>query len=213
MPRTQPFDTYLDAYEAWFEKHRYVYLSELEAIRHFLPKDGKGIEIGIGTGRFALPFGIIEGVEPSAKMRALAAQRGLTVHEGVAENLPLEDQSFDFALMVTTVCFVDDIVLSFRELRRILKPNGKFVIGMVDKDSPLGKEYEKIKSASQFYRIATFYSTNEIVGYLNEAGFGDIEIVQTIFGDLKSIHEIQPFKTGYGDGGFAAIRAKKLLWL
>src|SRR3990172_7895295 len=115
MPGTEPFDRYLKDYEAWFEKYRYVYLSEVEAIRHLSPKSGKGIEIGIGTGRFAVPLGILEGVEPLAVMREVAARHGLTVYDGMAENLPLADQSFDFALMATTVCFVDDIVQSFRE--------------------------------------------------------------------------------------------------
>lgn len=209
MPKTQPFDEYLNDYEVWFEEHRFVYLSEVEALRHFIPEDKKGIEIGMGTGRFALPFGIKEGVEPSPVMRAFATQLGFTVHEGVAEDLPLADESFNFALMVTTVCFVDDIVKSFREIHRILKPDGVFIIGMVDRSTPLGREYEKIKNENKFYRVATFYSTDEVIIYLKQNGFGNIDIVQTIFGDMKSIQAIQPFKTGYGEGGFVAIKSKK----
>jgi hypothetical protein len=33
---------------------------------------------------------------------------------------------------------------------------------------------------------------------------------QTVFGDLESIQEIQPFKEGYGEGGFVTIKATKL---
>jgi len=77
MARTEPFDAYLNDYEDWFNEHKYVYKSELEAVRHFIPQNKKGIEIGIGTGRFALPFGIKEGVEPSLSMRNFAAQKGL----------------------------------------------------------------------------------------------------------------------------------------
>lgn len=210
MPRTEPFDKYTKAYEAWFKKHLGVYLSEVEAIRHFLPEDGRGIEIGIGTGRFAIPFGIKEGVEPSAAMRKFAARRGLSVYDGVAENLPLADWLFDFALMVTTVCFVDDIYKSFREIHRILKPNGRFVVGLVDADSQLGLKYHEIKANNKFYSVATFYSTDEVIEYLRETGFGSIETVQTIFGDLQTINEVQTFRTGHGDGGFVAIKATKL---
>ena len=67
MPRTQPFDEHLDEYGEWFQQHRFVYLSEVEAVRHFVPEGKKGIEIG--TGRFSLPLGIKEGVEPSGAMR------------------------------------------------------------------------------------------------------------------------------------------------
>jgi SAM-dependent methyltransferase len=210
MPKTQPFDEHLDEYEQWFERHRHVYLSEIEAIRHFVPRGERGIEIGVGSGRFALPLGIKEGIEPSAVMRGFAARQGITVYEGVAENLPLSDHSSDFALMVTTICFLDDVLKSFREIHRVLKPAGCFVIGLVDKDSPLGKLYERMKELNKFYRIATFYSVDAVIGYLQETGFGDTEIVQTVFGDLESIAEIQSFKEGYGEGGFVAIKAARL---
>jgi hypothetical protein len=98
--KSQAFEGYVQAYESWFEKHSFVYLSELGAIRHFIPSDKRGIEIGVGTGRFAMPCGIREGVEPSGCMRKLATKRGLRVYAGVAEALPLAAQSFDFALMV-----------------------------------------------------------------------------------------------------------------
>jgi SAM-dependent methyltransferase len=210
MPKTQPFDEYPDEYEEWFETNRPVYLSEIDAVRHFVPAGKKGIEIGIGTGRFALPLGIKEGVEPSAPMREFATRQGLTVYKGVAEALPLPDQSYDFALMVTTICFVDDILKSFQEAHRILKPCGSLIIGLVDRDSPLGKIYETMKTQNKFYRVATFYSTAEVIHYLQQAQFGNIETVQTVFGNLDSIHEIQPLKAGHGEGGFVVIKAIRL---
>jgi SAM-dependent methyltransferase len=209
MPRTQPFDEYLDEYEAWFERHRFIYLSELTAVRHFVPEGKNGVEIGIGTGRFALPLGIKAGVEPSRAMREHARQKGLDVREGVAEDLPLSNQSFDFALMVTTVCFVDDILKSFYEVHRILKPDGSFIVGLVDRTSPLGKSYEKLKNVNKFYRPATFYSTDDIVRYLNKTGFEEIQVLQTVFGDLESICEIQPFRKGYGQGGFVVVKGTR----
>jgi hypothetical protein len=49
-----------------------------------------------------------------------------------------------------------------------------------------------------------------VIHYLQQAQFGHIEIVQTVFGDLDSIREIQSFREGYGEGGFVAIKATKL---
>ena len=209
MARTEPFDKYLNEYEEWFIEHRFVYESELKAVRHFIPKNKKGIEIGIGTGRFALPFGITEGVEPSASMRKFAVQKGLTVYEGTAEEIPLPNESYDFALMATTICFVDDIGKAFKEVKRILKLGGSFIIGLVDKKSNLGKVYEKMKEQNKFYRIATFYSVDEVKDYLGSNGFKDIEIIQTVFGELNEIKEVQPFKEGYGQGGFVVICATR----
>jgi len=209
MARTEPFDEYLTEYEDWFNEHKYVYESEVEAVRHFIPKNKKGIEIGIGTGRFAIPFNIKEGVEPSASMRDYSLRLGLTVYDGIAEKLPLENESYDFVLMVTTICFVDDVNKAFQEVRRILKTNGSFIIGLVDKNSLLGKIYEDMKEQNKFYRLATFYSADEVKKLLEENNFNNIEIVQTVFGELSTIRSIQPFKEGYGEGGFVVIKAIK----
>ena len=103
MAKTEPFDKHLDQYEEWFFENHYAFQSELAAIRKALPDSGKGIEIGIGSGKFAVPLGIKEGIEPSKTMREKAMERGLSVIDGVAENLPVPDNSYDFVLMVTTI--------------------------------------------------------------------------------------------------------------
>jgi len=211
MPRTEPFDKYLDEYEQWFEEYRFVYESELEAVKQFIPKNGKGIEIGIGTGRFAIPFGIKEGVEASCVMRHFAMHKGLEVYQGIAEELPLSEETYDFVLMVTTICFIDNIKKALREVRRILKPGGNFTIGLVDRNSLLGKTYEDIKDQNKFYRYATFYSTDEVKKLLEENRFRNIEVIQTVFGELPDIHSLQQFKKGYGEGGFIVINATKVV--
>ena len=142
MPGVNAFDKNVEQYEQWFVDHPFAYVSELHAVRELLPKSGRGIEIGIGTGRFAAPLGIKLGIEPSRAMEKIARKKGLEVIHGVAEKLPFKDQEFDFALMVTTVCFLDDIDLAFHEVFRVLKPHGAFVIGFVDRSSPIGKSYE-----------------------------------------------------------------------
>jgi SAM-dependent methyltransferase len=131
MARTGPFDAHYRKYEQWFMDNRYVYQSELKAIGHLLPAAGEGMEIGVGSGRFASPFGIRIGVEPSPAMRRLARAKGIDVREGVAEALPFPDESFGFVLMVTTICFVDDPGACLREARRVLKSGGVFVVGFV----------------------------------------------------------------------------------
>ena len=62
MTKTTAFDEQPNDYDAWFENHPDLYLSELEAVRIFIPAKGSGVEIGVGTGRFAVPLGILIGV-------------------------------------------------------------------------------------------------------------------------------------------------------
>jgi ubiquinone/menaquinone biosynthesis C-methylase UbiE len=209
MVRTEPFEQYPLQYEAWFERNRFVYESELEAIRAQLPEGGKGVEIGAGSGRFAAPLGISIGVEPAPAMRKIAQTRGIDVIGGVGEALPFDELQFDFALMITTICFLDNVEVALKEAYRVTKLNGSLIIGFVDKQSSLGKIYLKYRNESVFYRIATFYSVDEVLWYLERAGFRDFCFTQTIFRNLNEISDIEPIKNGYGEGSFVVVRARK----
>jgi ubiquinone/menaquinone biosynthesis C-methylase UbiE len=207
--RVEPFDTHPGRYEAWFERHRAVYLSELAAVRNFVPPGITSVEIGVGSGRFAAPIGIRLGIDPSHTMLRRARDRGVEACLGVAEDLPLRSGRFRLALMVTTVCFVDSLEGAFREARRILEPGGHLVVGLVDLASDLGRTYERMQARNVFYRIATFYSAPEIEAALERAGLGVTGRVQTVFGDISRIDAIQDFAPGTGRGGFVVIRAVK----
>ncbi len=209
MARIGPFDHHSNQYEDWFHKNECAYLSELIAVKKMLPLNKKGIEIGVGSGRFAEPLNIKMGIEPSQKMIELAIQRGIRVIKGVAEELSVKDEQFDFALMVTTICFLDDSEKACREIYRILKPSGCIIVGFVNKHSTLGKYYQAHKNESVFYCEANFFSVEEVVGYLKQVGFHDFSFVQTIYQPLKKIKQIQQVKKGYGEGSFIVIRGKK----
>lgn len=205
MPRTEAFEKHAGAYDDWFENHREVYEAELAAVRQLMPKPGaKGLEVGVGSGRFAGPLGIRVGLEPSREMARRARLRGIRVYPGVAESLPFPDQSFDLVLMVTTVCFVDDILQAFREAWRVLRRDGLMIVGFVDKESALGRQYAARRDQSKFYKDATFYSPSEVLFYLTEAGFKPLKIIQTLVsgGDPNCVLE------GFGKGAFVVIQSQ-----
>jgi SAM-dependent methyltransferase len=209
MPRVEPFDKRSGEYEEWFESNFFAYLSELRAVKKQLPEKGRCLEIGAGSGRFAAPLGVELGVEPSERMREIAEKRGITVVDGVGENLPCKDAEFDAALMVTTVCFLDDVRASFAEAHRVIKPGGCIVVGFIDKDSRIGRLYQQLRAKSPFYRIASFYSASEVLQLLKQAGFRDISFVQTIFRDLPEIVQVEPIRPGSGEGSFLVARGLK----
>jgi SAM-dependent methyltransferase len=125
----ESFENNVDRYEAWFDLNRAAYESELKALRALLPKSGEGLEVGVGTGGFAAPLGLHIGVDPAKAMGKPARERGIEVRFGVGEDLPCEDSSFDFVLLVTTICFLDDVPAAFREAYRLLKSGGCILVG------------------------------------------------------------------------------------
>lgn len=209
MAKIKPFEEYTIRYEDWFERNQLAYRSELQALRSQMPLKGQGVEIGVGTGRFAAPLGIKHGVEPSAKMREIAKQRGIDVIDGEAEKLPFDDSRFDYLLMVTTICFLDDVLRSLKEAYRVIRPGGWIIIGFIDRKSPIGKQYLRHKNESVFYKIATFYSSDEVASLLERAGFTDLHFSQTIFHGLTEIRDLEPVKEGCGEGSFVVVKAKK----
>ena len=208
MVRIESFEKYSKEYDEWFIINQDIYQAELNAIKSFIPKDKNGVEIGVGSARFALPLGIKVGVEPSKKMAELSRNQGIQVYEAVAEQLPFNDKKFDFVLMVTTICFVDDILKSFQEAFRILKDNGFIVVGFIDKDSVLGKQYQLKRKKSKFYRYATFYSSEDIIALLKKTNFTISDVKQTLYSN-KKIDEMSVIKNGYGHGSFIVIKAIK----
>lgn len=99
---------------------------------------GRVLEIGIGTGR-NLPFydrarlGQLYGLDPAAQMHRLARRRmvraGLEVEllDLPAEQIPMEDASFDTVLTTFTLCSIADPLAALREMRRVLKPEGRLL--------------------------------------------------------------------------------------
>src|SRR6056297_1421306 len=145
MPNAAPFEAHTDRYERWFEENEDAYQSELEALGRLLQTTGYGLEVGVGSGRFAGPLGVQVGVDPALQMLDYARQRGIDVVRGVAERLPFADDTFDTVLIVTTICFVDDVPRTLAEAARVLEPSGSIVIGYIDENSPLGQRYLEMK--------------------------------------------------------------------
>lgn len=205
------FDRKAEEYDEWFDRHPYVFHSEVEAIREFLPLgESHGIEVGLGTGRFARELGIKEGIEPSQAMRRIAVNRGIEVMDAVAERLPYKALHFDFVLMTSCISYLTDVKKAFREANRVLKWNGSLIIGTLDQNGTIAKEYAERNENDSFYESAKFYQPTQLLNWLREAGFRQFEVRQTLFTPLNEVTEVQPAKLGFGDGSFVVIKAKKI---
>ncbi len=206
----QVFESLAGEYDAWFDRLRFSYESELLALKTLAGTHQRGLELGVGTGRFASPLGIKMGLEPARAMAVIARKRGLQVIQAVAEALPFPRDSFDLVAIITALCFFQDPFKALSEATRVLTPAGAILIGMIDKDSPLGREYEANRLHSRFYRDARFYGVREVLTWLKRLGYRDARLCQTIFKGLSEIHGPEPVREGFGDGGFVVIFARKV---
>ncbi len=201
------FDQHYKKYDAWYDKNKFAYLSELEAIKKVLPKRGRGLEIGVGTGRFAAALGITTGIDLSKNMIRIARKRGVEVLLSFGENLPFKSCTFDYVAIIITICFVKDSQKVMKEAHRVLKKNGKIITGIVDKDSFLGKFYEKKRNI--FYSKANFLSVNEVTSLLGNAGFSGFSYYQTLYKLPGKINSIEKPQKGSGKGGFVVVSGEK----
>jgi SAM-dependent methyltransferase len=205
----QVFEELAAAYDGWFALHPFAYESELQALKEFIPPRGQGLEIGAGSGRFAVPLGLRLGVEPARAMARLARNRGLKVLQSYAEALPFKEQAFDFILLVTVLCFLSDPPGALGEATRVLKPGGRIIIAMIDPDSPLGRAYEKDQEKSRFYRQARFHPVGQVLAWLETLGYLNLETRQTIFQNPATLTAPDSVDLGHGAGAFVVIAGQK----
>ena len=173
------FNRYARDYDNWYVKHVDTAESEVKAVSTLIPR-GLGIEVGVGSGFFAGRLGIPIGLEPALAMAELARDRGIDVVVGVGESMPLKDSSFDYAVIIVTICFLDDPRKTLAEVLRILKPGGKLITCIVPRGSEHGRYYMELgRKGHRFYSVAHFYTVGEVRDVLESLGFsvGDRAVV------------------------------------
>jgi len=209
------FDQLAERYDRWYEEPfgASAYQLELKALKRFVRDFQRGLEVGVGTGRFAVPLKISYGVDPSYAMLRKAYQRGVRAVQARGEELPFCSQSFDLALLMVTLCFVDRPVEVLREVARVLRPQGRLVLGLILKESPWARYYEeKGRRGHPLYRMAHFYSSDELSGMLSQAGFSIREWATTLFEPPQTEKPITNYEIRegfYPEGGFFILLALK----
>ena len=170
------FEEFAADYDRWFDDHADVYHAQLRLLKKAVPSDGFGLDVGVGSGRFAAPLGICCGIDPSLPLAIIAKRRGVEIALGVGEHLPYYSESFDYSMMMTVICFLDNIPGVFQEVFRVLRPQGRIIIGFIERDGEIFRHYHAELEKGRFLRHARFYTIDEVIQELRDAGFSIIEI-------------------------------------
>ncbi len=161
-----------EKYEKWYETKEGLYFDRREKeliIEMINPELGESlIEIGCGTGHFLKWLKTFElkltGIDSSKTMIEYASKnldRDIKLKVEDAKNLSFKDNSFDIAVFITTLEFLDNPGRAIKEALRISKK--RVFIGFLNKLSLLAIKH-RIKGLfkDSIYNKATFYSVFQI---------------------------------------------------
>jgi len=218
------FDAIAEAFDAWFAKNANVFESELLAEKRFLDDPENTVSIGCGTGLFEERLGIRRGVEPAEGMARLARKRGIEVRIAPAENVPYGDGSVKCVLLGTILSYVKDRPKALAEAYRVLAPGGRIVVSNLPKEgsyallydlAAVQRKYDPETAPEHPYPIefieeGTWCSTREVVELLTNAGFVDLEFVQTLTRHPKYTNDsVEQPVPGYDKGDYVVVRGRK----
>ncbi len=194
------FDREASGYDAWYETQAgtAIFTSEIDALRPLLvglPRPW--LEVGVGSGRFAVALGIEVGVDPALGALQLAARRGIRAVEACGETLPFRDGAFGAVLLAITLCFLADPLAALREARRVLSPGGGVLLGLVPAEGSWARHYRRLAARGHpYYRLAHFFTRGEIRSLLAASGLRQMHVRSALFGGPEAEVRAEPARQG-----------------
>lgn len=143
----------------------------LEYLASQAPGTERMLDLGCGTG-FLLNlahdlFDLVDGIDATAAMlqRVDLSPGNITVRQGVVEDLPFADNTFD---LVTAYSFIDhlaDHVAVLREAFRVLKPGGKLYVDLIPNRSFWHQIYAAAQADNRPFDEIVEREINELVNH------------------------------------------------
>lgn len=179
MQHTYPILYEVEESHWWYIGRRRIIASFVQGIcRQFQERRPRILDVGCGTGANLVmlsQFGEVEGVDISPDALAFCRERGLEdVRLGAAEKLPYEDGRFDVVTAFDVVEHLDDDVAGLREMRRVLRPDGRLLL-FVPTFMFLWGVQDDVSNHRRRYRLP------ELRRVVREAGF---EVERTTYANI-----------------------------
>lgn len=163
------------------EEHRHISEFAFESVD--VGKNDKILDIGCGGGAniekfLKLTENNVDGldysnisVQESIKRNQKAIDGGrCSVIQGDVSDMPIDDKSYDLISAFSTIYFWPELDETFKEVARVIKPKGRFMIAQgTDGNHP---DDEKWISTIEGMRI---YNAGELNEYLLNAGFNSVK--------------------------------------
>lgn len=170
--------------------------NKLKLINEQSPK-GKLLDIGAGTGDFLVVAQNdgwqITGIEPSAKAKAIAINKGVTFAEKLSE---LESHSFDIITMWHVLEHVPNLEEHIDELKRLIKPTGTIIIAVPNFKSFDADFYGKYWAAFDVPRHIWHFSKTAIEKLFAEKGMKLVKVLPMKFDSFYVSLLSEKYKSG-----------------
>lgn len=130
-----------EVYDAYFVPALFAQWAPIVAAEASVRAGDHVLDVACGTGALTLaaasivgPAGSVVGLDANPEMLAVARRNDPRIEwlQGVAEALPLPDDSFDAVVSQFGLMFFEDRPRALREMMRVLKPRGRLAVAVCD---------------------------------------------------------------------------------
>ena len=169
---------------------------------------GRVLEVGVGTGlslaHYPADVDELVAVDPSgpmlrrARRRAAEVGREVTLMSAPAEALPFADDSFDTVVTLAVLCSVDDPAHALAEIRRVLRPGGRFIfIEHVRANDPaLARRQDRFERPWGWFTCGC-HPNRDTLRAIEDGGFEVVELEREERPELPRL--VRPHVKGWGE--------------
>lgn len=177
------FDKEAKSYDGWYDTKLGKFIDQVEtdcAFELFQVKEGmKILDIGCGTGNFSMKLAkmgcSVIGIDISEEMlsiaRKKAEQEGLNIefYNMDLYHLDFEDEAYDGVFSMAAFEFIKEPQKAMDEIFRVVKKNGKILIGTINRDSKWGELYlSEDFQKNTVFKYADFKSLDDLKSFKSE---------------------------------------------
>lgn len=164
-------------YDSWYQTKLGAFVDQVETkavFDLFQPQPGEKIlDLGCGTGNFSIKLAQkgcqVTGIDISETMLERAAEKANKLDLDInfiktdALNLEFEANHFDSVFSMAALEFIEDLKKAVQEMKRVVKPGGKILLGTIRKESDWGRLYQKqAQKEKSVFGHATFREPEEL---------------------------------------------------
>jgi len=204
-PSYHAFDFSAERYGLAYKIRRWLEARRLLASCRGLSDRARILDVGCGDGfhlsllkESGKPGWQLEGIDPSAAAVLAGARKGLAIHLGRVQDVDLAPESYDLALLISTVEHVDDPPGMLSAVKSLLRPGGKVLIVTDNTCTPDFRLFgDRHWGGFHFPRHWNLFSPDTLRALATKAGL-EVESLKTIVSPVNWVYSVRNTLVDHG---------------